>query len=83
MNATQRKALSDVYDALACPFPASGSQSTSIAGLSGYVSDMRKIVPIARRILLHVAVGESESGELQDDLDDLAIVMESLKEAKS
>lgn len=50
----------------AVPFPASGSQSTTIAGMSSYVEDMRYFQPRFNNIMMSLL--EEEAGIAQDDM---------------
>lgn len=71
MKKIQREALEMAYDALGIPFPASGTQTTTIRGLAEFAADCRRILPKVRRLLLLVGTGEMYPGELRSEIDSL------------
>ena len=75
LSRAEREAIGAVADALSCPLPASGSRSTSVAGLSQYADDMRHAAWLAKRVLTTLAGGGSYKGQLADDVADLRAVM--------
>ncbi len=55
MNKKERDWLSRLYSlAEAVPFPASGTKSTTISGMSSYAEDMRQFQPAYRKALFAV-----------------------------
>jgi hypothetical protein len=69
MKRKERKALGMIQQVLSgVRLPAGGTQSTTIAGLSGYAKDMRLVLPGIMRVISTMGGGESYSGELTDDV---------------
>jgi len=71
MNQKERNVLVVVSEAIGCPFPGSGVQTSTVGGLAEYVSDMRRVVPAARHLITTLCGGESYPGELDDDVEAL------------
>jgi len=76
MSDLHRYAAGLVYEALGCPFPANGTQSVSVRGLSSYASDMREIVPLCRSIVLAMSVGQNYRGEIRELCESLRVKLE-------
>src|SRR5882672_8293151 len=70
MNREDRKRIDRLYDLIAAvPFPASGSKSTTIAGLSSYAEDMRQFTPAIQNVLFGMMNLDCKNKELIEDED--------------
>ena len=71
MNQKERKVLVVISEAIGCPLPGSGAQTSTVGGMAEYVADMRRVVPAVRRVITTLGGGESYPGELADDVEAL------------
>jgi hypothetical protein len=70
MQKKERQRIGRLYDLIdAVPFPASGTKSTTIAGLGGYAEDMRQFTPAIKAVLLGIMALDCGNKELIEDED--------------
>ena len=66
MKKSEREVLSELYVALSSiPFPAFGTQSSTVLGLSQFTAETRIVLPAVRNVLLALRE-ESYDGELKE-----------------
>lgn len=62
MKQVERELLSEFMGMIdKVPFPASGSQSTTVAGLAGYAADMEQWTPACKRFMYALLVQDFDS----------------------
>ena len=66
----QRDIIDTIDRILKIPLPASGAQSTTVAGLASYAADMRELVPRGQQLIWILRQGETYPGEARDLLDE-------------
>jgi hypothetical protein len=70
MKRAQRQRIDRLYNLIErVPFPASGTKTTAIAGLSGYAEDMRQFIPAIREVLFAMMAIDCGNPELIEDED--------------
>lgn len=89
MNATDRQRLARLYSLVdAVPFPASGTATTTAAGLSAYAQDMRYFRPRFKQVLLDMLYEDAakhsdlSEGKDFDNVEDQIVELEKWVERK-
>lgn len=81
MNQKDRARMAELYNIVRCvPFPASGSQSTTIAGIAGYVEDMRELDPWIARLITGISLDGHPELEKGVDYDDPDLIIAAIQE---